>query len=551
MARSIRHRKSGRTRPGGLRILGIVGGALGGLLIVIGVLLALNWPTASLESSYTSLAEVSTSGATQPIEHLSAIANGKPIAVKLEGSSVLPSHKLPTGVPFTVSVTLGRPSWISWISGRQTTLTFKGTTPRAKLLDPVAIPASGQAVQSDFSNPVSVVAYSYHSSTKYVKLDRASTHVSLPGATSAAAGSLQVAAVPDPWETLPASSNMVFFRASGTTPEAVINPDLTNLEPESTITITLSVPVAKAFGAKLPTIAPTIQGSDPVKGSWAEPTPYTLTFTPTAGDFWPTETFTMTTPAPIALVSPTGALGTTGATFSLSGGPIPTLRLQELLAQLGYLPVSFSSPTTVPNTEAAQIQALANPPQGSFNWKWTMPTQLTSLWSAGNANVITEGAAMAFEDFNSLNYNNKLANPLLFPTLIQDVIHNKVDPHPYAWIQVQKQRPETLYLWVNGQVVLTSPANTGIAGLKTTNGTFPIYLRFKENYMSGTNPNGTHYHDLVHWINYFLGSEAVHGFPRAAYGFPQSLGCVELPIPTAGVVYPQVHIGTLVTVMPS
>jgi hypothetical protein len=227
------------------------------------------------------------------------------------------------------------------------------------------------------------------------------------------------------------------------------------------------------------------------------------------------------------------------------------LRLQELLAQLNYLPVSFSSSTTVASTESAQLAAIQSPPQGTFSWRWSMPSQLTSLWSPGSSNVITEGAVMAFEDFNSLDYNNKLNNPLLWPTLINDVIANKVDPHPYAWIQVRKVLPETLYLWENGSVVLTSPANTGIAGLKTTNGTFPIYLRFKENYMSGTNPNGTKYHDLVHWINYFLGSEAVHGFVRAAYGFPQSLGCVELPVPTAAKVFPQVHIGTLVTVMPS
>jgi hypothetical protein len=37
----------------------------------------------------------------------------------------------------------------------------------------------------------------------------------------------------------------------------------------------------------------------------------------------------------------------------------------------------------------------------------------------------------------------------------------------------------------------------------------------------------------VYWINYFNGGDAVHGFVRASYGFPQSLGCVELPIPTA------------------
>jgi lipoprotein-anchoring transpeptidase ErfK/SrfK len=70
-----------------------------------------------------------------------------------------------------------------------------------------------------------------------------------------------------------------------------------------------------------------------------------------------------------------------------------------------------------------------------------------------------------------------------------------------------------------------------------------------KNYMSGTNLNGTTYHVLVHSINYFHGSVAVHGYPRAAYGYPQSAGCVELPISTAKVVYGMVNIGTMVTVL--
>jgi lipoprotein-anchoring transpeptidase ErfK/SrfK len=66
--------------------------------------------------------------------------------------------------------------------------------------------------------------------------------------------------------------------------------------------------------------------------------------------------------------------------------------------------------------------------------------------------------------------------------------------------------------------------------------------------MNGTNPNGTTYHDLVHWINYFHGGQAVHGFVRASYGFPQSLGCVELPVATAQVAFSDLAIGDLVTV---
>jgi hypothetical protein len=39
----------------------------------------------------------------------------------------------------------------------------------------------------------------------------------------------------------------------------------------------------------------------------------------------------------------------------------------------------------------------------------------------------------------------------------------------------------------------------------------------------------------------------VHGFVRASYGFPQSLGCVELPVPTAEVAFNHPAIGDPVT----
>jgi hypothetical protein len=49
-------------------------------------------------------------------------------------------------------------------------------------------------------------------------------------------------------------------------------------------------------------------------------------------------------------------------------------------------------------------------------------------------------------------------------------------------------------------------------------------------------------------VNYFNGGDAVHGFVRGGYGWPQSLGCVEVPISTAALIWPHVQIGTLVTV---
>ena len=57
--------------------------------------------------------------------------------------------------------------------------------------------------------------------------------------------------------------------------------------------------------------------------------------------------------------------------------------------------------------------------------------------------------------------------------------------------------------------------------------------------MSGVNPDGSHYHDPgIKWISYFNGGEAIHGFNRATYGFPQSVGCVETPIDMAAQIWP-------------
>ena len=59
---------------------------------------------------------------------------------------------------------------------------------------------------------------------------------------------------------------------------------------------------------------------------------------------------------------------------------------------------------------------------------------------------------------------------------------------------------------------------------------------------------GSHYADPVQWVSYFEGGSAVHYIARGPYGYPQSLGCVELPYSAAAAAYPYLPYGTLVTV---
>ena len=135
--------------------------------------------------------------------------------------------------------------------------------------------------------------------------------------------------------------------------------------------------------------------------------------------------------------------------------------------------------------------------------------------------------------------------------LLRAVAKGQDNPNGYSYGFVSKGSPETLTVWHNGHVVLHTPANTGIAVAPTADGTFPVYLRMPFQVMKGTNPDGSHYADPVQNVAYFNGGDALHFFPRASFGFPQSLGCVELPLAQSAVAYHYMTYGSLVTVSPT
>jgi hypothetical protein len=142
-----------------------------------------------------------------------------------------------------------------------------------------------------------------------------------------------------------------------------------------------------------------------------------------------------------------------------------------------------------------------------------------------------------------------VAGPDVWAHLLTAAAKNQMNPNGYTYALASQDSPhESLKVWHNGKVILNTPANTGIPGANTADGTFPVYERLQFQIMKGTNPDGSKYSDPVYWISYFDGGDAVHYFDRPAYGYYQSLGCVELQWSPAKFIWPYLTYGTLVTV---
>jgi len=248
----------------------------------------------------------------------------------------------------------------------------------------------------------------------------------------------------------------------------------------------------------------------------------------------------------IALRLPTQVRCGTHCTFAALHTHVATvgssLTLEDqLLAELHYLPVSFT-----PSTASSDP---TQPASGVFTWSANgLPTTLQAQWSVGTTNTVLTGALMHFQQVHNLATTG-VANAPTWSSLERAVANHQVDPTPYDYVMVSENTPETLTLYVNGHVKFRSLVNTGISVAPTATGTYPVYVRYTTTTMSGTNPDGSHYSDPgIPWVSYFHGGDALHGFIRATYGWPQSLGCVEMPYASAGTVWPWTPIGTLVTV---
>jgi peptidoglycan hydrolase-like protein with peptidoglycan-binding domain len=255
-------------------------------------------------------------------------------------------------------------------------------------------------------------------------------------------------------------------------------------------------------------------------------------------------------PSALVVAGATGADTHIATILQLSVAPASFLRLQQLLAQEGYLPLDWRpARTDVPQTMRSELAAAVDAPDGDFSWRYpNTPHELQALWKSGEPNEITRGAVMMLQDEHHLAVDG-IAGPRVWHALLADAVAGKRRTDGYSYVYVHRNVPQLLTLWHNGRTVLTSPGNTGVPAAPTELGTWPVFEHIPVGRMRGTNPDGTHYNDPgIRWISYFHGGEALHAFTRASFGTPQSLGCVELPLDAAARVWPYTPIGALVTI---
>ena len=554
-----RHRYQ-RPRSAWITRVAIAGGAV---VVVAGaaVVLALLWarPQVSVSSSSLAMFDVQVKGLGTKLVADEATSAGRPLALVHESGGLEPTGALSQGQTVQVTATASRPKWLRWLVGNSVTTTRTLTTPMAAPAAPIAVASGRGQVPVRFDHPVSVVDYRDRGGPAQVtRLAHPATVVNLPVPSQASAGSLEVAAAPLSWETVASDPTTVtwFDAPSGGGSPALVDPapGTATAAPNVPISLTFAQPVATVLGASRPSVTPS------VAGSWSEPAANTLVFTPTGFGFGPGTAVTVTFDRPVSVTGAGGHFARASTTYQFRVSPGSTLRMEEILAQLGYLPLRFvpAPGVTLPTTFAAEVATLSQPLAGSFQWRWaSTPASLQDQWTVGSPNVLLKGALMAFEANESSSFDgfsvspetvSQVADAAPWEALLQAAAGHQMDPNPYSYVYVTQSLPETLTLWENGSVVMTTPANTGIPESPTANGTFPIYVRYSFNYMSGFNPDGSYYHDPVYWINYFNGGDAVHGFVRGSYGWPQSLGCVELPVSTAQVAFSHLAIGDLVTV---
>jgi len=301
--------------------------------------------------------------------------------------------------------------------------------------------------------------------------------------------------------------------------------------------VLLSAPVAP--GSPPPTLRPAVAGAWTAVGD-------SEVFT-AVSTLEPCATYTLTVWAN-TLATGHARLGRR-RTIGLQVACPPIAAAQQALARLGYLGAVFRPMYSVqippgPETRREAAARAFRPPRGRLAPR---PAHAPPV-VMGQLDETTRGALTVYQSAHGLEATGE-PDYRTWASLLSAETAYRRDPKPYTWVSVSESEPETLEVHRGSHIALSSAANTGVAGAETPQGIFPIFARYVSTTMSGTDVDGTKYVvPDVPWVNYFNGGDAVHGYPRASYGSPQSNGCVELPIETAHVVFGMLEVGDIVDV---
>jgi L,D-transpeptidase catalytic domain len=518
------------------------------LVAIAGVVVAgvtLTSAKASLTTDSVALAKIGMPLGGGTVQSLSVVTgpHSQPVPVTVHDGKITPSRLVPADASVQIQVVVKRPGWISWLAGATEKLTLNLTTPVASLRSHYITVAKGGQLRLHFKQPIS--AYTFGTSPAHMRrtvLPSPTAVLTLPH--TGLAGTEYLSAAVRPWERARTASISYFPAGNSATAVATPTPG-TSIKPDTPITLTFSKPVTKALGSHRPPVSPT------TPGTWHQVNSHTIQFRPTGYGYGLAAKVQIPLPSGVRLLGGQASSAANTGTWTVPGGSI--VRLQQLLAITGYLPLTFhyTGGHGPGLSAAAQEAAAVNPPKGTFSWRYAnTPPRLKSMWQVGASGTMMEGAIMAFENDHgiySLPYEG--ATSALWKALIAAVLAGNHNSFGYSFVDVSVAS-QSLNLWHSGHTVIGGTAvNTGIPSAPTATGTYPVYEHLTSTTMSGTNPDGSHYSDPnIPWVSYFNGGDALHGFTRASYGSPQSLGCVEMPFAVAHQVWPYTPVGTLVDV---
>ena len=110
----------------------------------------------------------------------------------------------------------------------------------------------------------------------------------------------------------------------------------TQITPHTPITLTFNKPITKALGSIRPPVSPT------TTGTWQAKNNHTIVFQPQDYGYGLGAKVSVALPSGVRLVGGQQTGSSSTGTWNVPAGS--TLRLQQLLAQLGYLPLTFKGP---------------------------------------------------------------------------------------------------------------------------------------------------------------------------------------------------------------
>jgi hypothetical protein len=353
-----------------------------GLIWVVGVLAAagapglgaavLWWSGATLAADAVALARVEVQPLGGSLVSAKAFGpNGAQIPLSVDGGGrLLPRSLLDPGEVVTVVVVVRRPAWLGWALGHERTERLRLHAPRAQLTRQWLTVAPHAALRLRFVEPVAKV--SYQAGTRQRVVSAGGRVVSL--GVQASAGTIKVSSAARRWERLGDPVRVTWFPVSGR-PVVLVSPAMDRpIAPRAPIRLTFSRPLSEAIGRSWPRFSPD------EAGSWRASDSHTLVFTPAGFGFPLTSDLHLELPRELSVTVGASASPARAINWKVAGARF--LRLQQLLATLGYLPLSWTPASEpVPRQPLAQIDAAISPPAGRFSWRYpNTPPELQRLW---------------------------------------------------------------------------------------------------------------------------------------------------------------------------